>query len=89
MAREKPAYRPMTPVEQMLAAALGACSFSVGSFDKRFARTLAGEASAPDARISEKQSALLRTMVTRYRRQIRSQDIPESERHLLIKRSTP
>lgn len=77
--------RPMSAEEIALAWALGRCTFSVGSFDKRFARNLSGAAIVDPPIISEKQAALLRTMVTRYRRQIRAADLPESERHLLAK----
>ena len=61
--------RGMTADELELARGLGACTFSVGSFDKRFARDLAG-AAAGDQLISDKQAALLPVKVVRYRRQI-------------------
>lgn len=75
--------RPASADERALSSALARCSFSAGTFDKRFARDLNGQLQAPDAEITEKQAALLRKLVTRYRRQISEGSIPAPERHLL------
>lgn len=83
--REPAVYRAMTADEVALATALGRCSFSVGSFDKRFARDISAAAAVQQPLITAKQADLLRRLVTRYRRQIRATDVPEAERHLLTK----
>lgn len=64
--------RPMTDDEQRMAEALGECRFGTGTFDKRFARGMHGLARQVPPIISEKEAALLPTMVIRYRRQIPS-----------------
>lgn len=68
--RSKPVWREFTADERKMALALGGCTFSVGSFDKRFARDVSARAAAPLGKISERQAALLPRMVYRYRRQI-------------------
>lgn len=65
-------YREMTEEERRAALALGACTFSVGTFDKRFARGLRG-AAASSREISEKQAALMWRLVWRYRRQFQEE----------------
>ena len=63
-------WRPMTDAEQTLAKALDNCTFVPGSNHKRFARNLAGQASAVDPKITDKQREYLHVLVHRYRRQI-------------------
>jgi hypothetical protein len=81
-----PEYRRMTADEHALALELDGCSFTPGSFDKRFARNLGGEARSPtgEGSITERQAGLLLKMVTRYRRQIRPGAIPGHLHHLLV-----
>ena len=62
-------FREMTDEEARASLALGACSFSVGTFDKRFARGLSGSARTK-REITDKQAAVLWRLVYRYRRQI-------------------
>ncbi len=79
-------WRPMTREEQSLAQALAKCSCSPGSFAKRFARSIGVVSEGPRPLISEGQATVLRKLVHTYRRQIPAESIPESERHLLVKR---
>ena len=81
-------YRPMAEAERELARALSGCKFTPASFDKRFARDMRGIAESLTPQVTEKQAALLRRMITRYRRQIQPASIPEPERHLLAKPTT-
>jgi hypothetical protein len=62
--------RPMTPDEVRMARALGRCSFTPATFDKRFARDIAARAEKPEPTITEAGAACLRAKVHRYRRQI-------------------
>lgn len=80
-------WRDMTLPESKLILALSGCRFTPGCFDKRFARDLYGQLDG--GRIAEKQAALLRKMVTRYRRQIRADAIAPEDQHLLTKASSP
>lgn len=81
--RERAVFRAMTSDERVLVYALSDCSFTPGSFDKRFARDLRARAGEDQPQISEKQAALLRQLIHRYRRQILVQRVPVAERHLL------
>lgn len=63
-------WRPMTENEQRLARALNCCTFPPGTNQKRFARNIAGQASAPEPKITDNQRSYLHKMVHRYRRQI-------------------
>lgn len=76
-------WRAMTGEEVCAALALSRCTFSIASFDKRFARSIGEQARTTAKLISPKQAVLLSKMVTRYRRQIRAEDLPASWRHLL------
>lgn len=58
--------RPKTADEKAMVRALGGCSFSVGSFDKRLVHALDGV-----EQITDGQARLLPGLVSRYRRQIR------------------
>lgn len=69
-ARKTAAWRPMTDNEIALARALWNCSFPPATAQKRFARNLAEQASAPDPKITDAQRRYLHVMVHRYRRQI-------------------
>lgn len=71
----------MSADEQRMAFALGACTFSVGSFDKRFARSLHAAALEHPPRITPKQAALLPRKVVRYRRQIDSAVVALAQRY--------
>lgn len=62
--------RPMTPEEVRMATCLGGCRFTPGSFDKRFARTMAEKARQAAPLVSAGQAALIRDKVRRYRRQL-------------------
>lgn len=66
----KTPHRVMSPDEVEMARHLGGCTFSAGSFDKRFARSLSAQAQYLAPWLTGKQAALLRHMVHRYRRQI-------------------
>lgn len=83
--RRRPVFREMTPAEVRLAYALFLCTFPCASWDKRFARDMHARATVAAPQISERQAAVLRRLTTKYRRQIRASDLPESERHLLDK----
>jgi hypothetical protein len=74
--------RPATDAELALAAALARCSLPVGSSPKRFAREIRAQLDHLGT-ITEPQAAHLRRLVSTYRRQIRSDALPESERYLL------
>ena len=63
-------YRPMTDTERARALALGCCSFPPASFSKRFARTIAAQAAAESATITEKQARRLDVQCYIYRRQL-------------------
>ncbi len=76
--------RPMTEDEQTLCRLLGGCTFTPASFDKRFARTMYAASVQTQAFITEKQAALLREKVTRYRRQIDARKVPVAEQALLV-----
>ena len=60
----------MTDRGREAARALSACRFLPGSFDKRFAQSMAALAGKGDGALTEKQHRLLWKMVYRYRRQI-------------------
>lgn len=79
----KAVFRAMTVGEELMALALGGCRFSPGTFDKRFARDVAWQATQEPKQITEKQAALLRKMITRYRRQIRAGSLASEDRALL------
>lgn len=81
--RERAVYRAMTPGEVRLALALGRARFTPGTFDKRFCREVAAEAREAMPNVTERQAALLRRLVTRYRRQIRATDLEDADRYLL------
>lgn len=66
----KTPHRLMTLDERAMAAALDACSFSPGSFDKKFARAVGAQGRALAPWITAKQARLLREKVITYRRQI-------------------
>jgi hypothetical protein len=83
---ETPTYRLMTHAEQQLAKALARCTFIPASFDKRFAKDIRARAEMEPPTITEKQAALMREKVRRYRRQIPAEDVPEDERYLIEKR---
>lgn len=61
--------RPADEDELAMAAALARCSFTPGSWDKRFARDVAAQLRAT-AYITQRQAESLRQMVHRYRRQL-------------------
>lgn len=82
--KERRRQRPMTGEEICAALALGRCSFTPATFDKRFARDMHRRASDPTrATASEAQIETLKKKLHRYRRQVRAVDLPESWRHLL------
>lgn len=83
MTREPATWREATADERLLAEALASCTFSVASFDKRFARDV--RACVLGGKITEKQAALLRLKVGAYRRQIPPSSLPEHLRPLLVK----
>jgi hypothetical protein len=66
----KKPHRPMTDDEVTMAEQLARCSFSPGTWDKRFARALGAQAAAMPPWITSKQTPLLRDLVRRYRRQL-------------------
>jgi hypothetical protein len=66
----KTAHRLMLPDEVTMARALAECSFSPGSWDKRFARTLSAQTHGLAPWITAAQARHLRRMVKRYRRQV-------------------
>ena len=57
--------RPMTEDEKVIAKALSACRFGLGSFDKRFSRNM-----SLSTMITERQAEILGKMAYRYRGQI-------------------
>lgn len=63
-----PDWRCMTVEEALMARHLAGCTFPIASFDKRFSRSMGALAEAGE--ITDKQAALLRVKVIRYRRQI-------------------
>lgn len=76
-------FRPMTDVEKRLVRALALCTMHAATFDRRFAQSMKRESAQLEPKITEKQAETLRKLITRYRRQIRPDELPESERHLL------
>ena len=82
--RQPAVWRPMTEDERKLALLLAAKSFTPGTADKRFARDIAQQAALE--KITDKQAAWLRRLVHKYRRQFRAEDVPEAERHLLVRK---
>lgn len=76
-------WRPMTEPERAMARALGRCSYQPASMAKRFARDLAGQAEMAEPKITDKQLVLLRSFITKYRRQIRHEQLHEIDRDLL------
>lgn len=83
--KKTPERRAMTADELAMAFELRRCSFTPGSFDKRFSNGLYLDLSGaiPMGKITERQAALLPKLVTRYRRQIRPFGLPEHLRYLL------
>jgi hypothetical protein len=70
-------YRPMSDLERARARALGACRFPTACFSKRFARTIAAQATSGE--ITEKQAAMLERLCWTYRRQIPRELVPAEE----------
>ena len=65
----------MTEVDIAAAHCLASCTFQVGSFNKRFARNIAGIARSEQPELTEKQLTNLWRLVWRYRRQISSLNV--------------
>lgn len=63
---------PMTPAERGMALALqtGRVSYTPGSWDKKFARSLAEQATDPLPMITPKQREHLSRLIVKYRRQL-------------------
>lgn len=61
----------MTPEERDFARTLVRCKIRPGSWDKRFARDMAGIAEQkPDKQLTDRQREFLLKLVVRYRKQI-------------------
>lgn len=61
----------LTDPEKQIALALGACSFSPGTWDKRFCHAMATKAAKePEDDLSERQRDNLLRMAHKYRRQL-------------------
>jgi hypothetical protein len=70
----------MTPADRDLITALAVCSFPPGSYDKRFVRDLHSRMASKDAGpLTEKQSAYLRILAWRYRRQMPAALVPATK----------
>lgn len=69
-------FRVMSELEARGASALGAASFAPGSWDKRFARTLALQVA--DRRITDKQACVLWELAWTYRRSIPEDVVAEA-----------
>lgn len=84
--KPKATFRPMTADEQALARALKGGSFMAvkkGHFDSDFAIDIKERAGRARPQISEKQAAMLRQLVTKYRSKIDPKEVPPAEQHLL------
>lgn len=68
--REPANWRDMTPIEKVLAEALGKCTFPPATAQKRFARNISAQAASDEPKITDRQREYLHLMVHRYRRQI-------------------
>lgn len=71
--------RPPTIYEKRALLVLAPCRFPPASFDKRFVRGLAGADSITDG-----EAAQLPRLLTRYRKQIRSEDLPAPLKFFLL-----
>jgi NAD-specific glutamate dehydrogenase len=65
-----PEWRPMNEVEQRAAIILGRLRYPAASWSKRFAASLAQQAAATPANITDAQAAALWLAAYRFRRQI-------------------
>ena len=81
--KPKAVFRPMTADEQALARALRRGALMVSAFDRDFAAKIHRQADARTPEITEKQAAMLRQLITRYRKKVNPASIPEAERHLI------
>ncbi len=71
----KAVFRAMTDIEARSAKALGRARFAPGTFDKRFARNVAGQVT--ERLITDKQAVLMWELVHRYRRSIEDEELLE------------
>lgn len=80
MPRPPAIYRPMTPGERATVCALARCTFPTGSFSKRFARDLRGQAGGESdpGTITDKQAERLAVQAYIYRRQMPPHLVPSS-----------
>ncbi len=80
-AREEASDTPLTD-ERIAVEALGRCTFSPGTWDKKFARSLAG--TAEDYTLTPKQRMWLWQLVKKYRRQLPSWLLPLAKAWLAV-----